>query len=75
MYFIVSNSDGYQVCSNGHANQLQPIFFTVGSLPTAVVDEDNIIMIPAIASDMLSNKSDVTSEKSQTPPPPLPPKP
>ena len=47
----------------------------IGSLPTAVVDEDNIIMVPAIASGMLSNNSDVTSEKSQIPPPPLPPKP
>ena len=50
----------------------------IGSLPTAVVDEDNIIMVPAIgiASGMLSNNSNVISEKSETPPPPpLPPKP
>ena len=45
----------------------------IGSPPTAVVDED--ITIPAVTSG-ISNNSEATSEKSQTPPPPpLPPKP
>jgi hypothetical protein len=49
----------------------------IGLLPTAVIADEDITTIPAITSDsaILSNNSEATSEKSQSPPPPLPPKP